>query len=472
MQCGMAWTRAVGLGLSTMSLLISCGEAEAAEIDHKTFDIAVSSWDRKGGVIAADVNGDGERDLIITQPSLIIAYTQSGTKLWTVAFPDIQLGGQAETDGQPGLHGPGVQAGDIDNDGTTEVLYVTTGNQLRVINGRTGSLERSINLPAVSSRFNRWEHAIISNFRGGRLSRDLLLAASVVIDSNRGYLRATKIAAYSFASLASAGAGAQALWSRDDFVSQSHGQPRVMDLDKDGRDEVVGGIVVGHDGSKHVDIGVGNNRLPHIDALAIGDIDPSSAGFEAVIAEEGGDRRVIMFNKFKLLWSKSRKPATDGDKVTIGNYATNRTGLEIFLRGAESNDMWVMDRAGNRIAAYDFDAVKQPQSWTDAGIEDIFSIHWTGGSKQFNLAKERHESGDVGIFDPMTAKFIQVFDEAADRVYVVDLAGDWREEIVVISGLRLSIYRNLDANPNPGRASLWNTRLYNRLKMTWNYYSS
>jgi hypothetical protein len=469
MQCDITWPRAVGLVLSAMSLLISCGGAGAASVDRKSFDIAVSSWDRKGGLIAADVNRDGQRDLIITQPSVIVAYTQSGTKLWTVAFPDIQLGGQSPKDGLPGLHGPGVQAGDIDNDGTTEVLYVTTGNQLRVINGRTGRIERSINLPAVSSHFNRWEHAIISNFRG-QGDRDLLLSASVAINSN-GYLRDTKIAAYSFASLASAGAGAKALWRRTDFVSPSHGPPRVVDLDFDGRDEVVGGIVVGHDGSKHVDIGVGNNKVPHIDSLAISNIDPDSPGLEAVIAEEGSERRVIMFNKSKVLWSKSRKPATDGDKVQIGDYAPNRKGWEIFLRGAESNDMWMMDRSGNRIAAYDFDTAKRPQSWTDAGIEDIFRIHWTGGRKLLNAAKERHKAGDVGIFDPLTAEFIEVFDEAADRVYVVDLVGDWREEVVVISGRKLTIYRNLDANPRPNQRSLWSYPHYRRLKMTWNYYS-
>lgn len=456
---------AITLALSIINMPIP----SAAAVDRKSFSIAVSSWDRKGGLIAADVNGDGARDLIITQPSTIVAYAQSGTKLWSVANPSIQLGGQSESDGLPGLHGAGVQAGDIDNDGITEVLYVTTDNRLRLINGLNGSIERTISLPAVSSRYNRWEHAIISNFRRNGDS-DLLLSASVVINSS-GYLRATKIAAYSFASLASAGAGANALWSRSDFVSPSHGHPRVADLDRDGRDEVVGGIVVSHDGSKRVDIGVGNQASPHIDSLAIGDITPTSAGLEAVAVEEGGERRVIMYNKSRVLWSKSRKPATDGDKVQIGNYHTGLPGLEIFLRGAESNDMWVMNRLGNTIAAYDFDTVKQPQSWTDAGIEVIFAIHWTGETRQLNAAKERHEAGDVGIFDPLTAKFIQVFDEAADRVYVADLAGDWREELVVISGSNLRIYRNLDANPRPNVTSLWSDPLYNRLKMTWNYYS-
>jgi hypothetical protein len=467
----MSTVRIFGImGAITLSLsIISMPIPSPAAVDRKSFSIAVSSWDRKGGLIAAEVNGDGQRDLIITQPSTIVAYAQSGTKLWSVASPSIQLGGKSESDGLPGLHGPGVQAGDIDNDGITEVLYVTTDNRLRLINGRNGTIKRTISLPAVSSRYNRWEHAIISNFRG-QGDRDLLLSASVAINS-AGYLRDKKIAAYSFASLASAGAGAQALWSRSDFVSPSHGQPRVADLDLDGRDEVVGGIVVSHDGSKRVDIGIGNQAKPHIDSLAIGNIDPNSAGLEAVIAEEEGERRVIMYNKSKVLWSKSRKPATDGDKVQIGNYAPGRTGLEIFLRGAESNDMWVMDRAGNRITAYDFDTAKQPQSWTDAGIEVIFRIHWTGGSKQLNVAKERHAADDVGIFDPLTAKFIQVFDEAAHRVYVADLAGDWREELVVISGSRLTIYRNLDANPNPDRDSLWRDRLYRRLKMTWNYYT-
>jgi hypothetical protein len=71
----------------------------------------------------------------------------------------------------------------------------------------------------------------------------------------------------------------------------------------------------------------------------------------------------------------------------------------------------------------------------------------------------------------LTAKFTRIFNEAAHRVYVADLAGDWREEVVVISGSKLTIYRNLDANPNPDRASLWSSPLYRRLKMTWNYYS-
>jgi hypothetical protein len=204
----------------------------AGSVERKSFSIDVSSWDRRGGLIAANVNDAGQRDLIITQPSRIIAYAQTGTKLWSVANPSIQLSGQSESDGLPGLHGAGR---------------------------------------------------------------------------------------------------------------------------------------------------------------------------------------------------------------------------------AESDDMWVMDRAGNKIADYDFDTAKEPQSWTDGGIEVIFPIHWTGGSKQLNAAKERHVADDVGIFDPLTAKFIRVFDETAARVYVADLAGDWREELVVISGSKLTIYRNLDENPNPGRASLWST---------------
>ena len=56
-------------------------------------------------------------------------------------------------------------------------------------------------------------------------------------------------------------------------------------------------------------------------------------------------------------------------------------------------------------------------------------------------------------------------------MYVADLAGDWREELVVISGSNLRIYRNLDANPRPNVTSLCSDPLYNRLKMTWNYYS-
>jgi hypothetical protein len=61
--------------------------------------------------------------------------------------------------------------------------------------------------------------------------------------------------------------------------------------------------------------------------------------------------------------------------------------------------------------------------------------------------------------------------EKADRLYVADVSGDWREEIVVLAGTELRIYHNPLPNPDPGRARLWQQDHYLRSKLTYNYYS-
>jgi len=61
--------------------------------------------------------------------------------------------------------------------------------------------------------------------------------------------------------------------------------------------------------------------------------------------------------------------------------------------------------------------------------------------------------------------------EAADRLYVADVFGDWREEVIVLSGNELHIYQNPQSNPQPGRERLWADRNYRRLKQCHNYYS-
>ena len=54
---------------------------------------------------------------------------------------------------------------------------------------------------------------------------------------------------------------------------------------------------------------------------------------------------------------------------------------------------------------------------------------------------------------------------------MADVSGDWREELIVLSGRELHIYHNDEPNANPERERLWVNAHYRRSKMTWNYYS-
>jgi hypothetical protein len=112
-----------------------------------------------------------------------------------------------------------------------------------------------------------------------------------------------------------------------------------------------------------------------------------------------------------------------------------------------------------------------PEGWTASGVEVIHTIDWTGREQQLACAKERHTSGDVCLFEPLTGKFVLRLPEKADRLYVADTTGDWREEIVVLNGSELHIYKNKDPNPHPDHKRLWENRNYRRLKQCHNYYS-
>ena len=112
-----------------------------------------------------------------------------------------------------------------------------------------------------------------------------------------------------------------------------------------------------------------------------------------------------------------------------------------------------------------------PAGWTNRGIEVIHTIDWTGEARQMACAKERHRSSDVCLFEPITGRFVQRIAEKADRLYVADVTGDWREEVIVLNGNELHVYENPRANPRPDAMRLWEDRNYRRLKQCHNYYS-
>ncbi len=423
--------------------------------------------DRAGGLIVADVNNDGQKDFIITKPGHIAVYANSGEKLWTQEI-NIQLTGKSESQGLPGLHGSGVQAADVDGDRKTEVLFLTTDNTLHIVQGNNGEKKASIALEYPPGA-ERWEHLVITNFRDqGDSQQDNFASRHLLLQTtnSKGYRMGRYLTAYAIDELLKE-EDLQPLWTRDDFVANAHNGARVADLNGDGKDEVLGGTLISHNGEILVEI----PRKGHIDAIFVADVRPDIPGLEVVALEEGGGNRIFLFNNNRLIWEthyKNQEP----QNAAIGDFDLNRPGLEIWSRSRynEHQKPFIFDAQGQLIANYEMDDVA-PRGWTVKGVEVIFTIDWTGEPKQLAAAKERHESGDVAIFDPLTGKFLHKFKEKADRLYVADVSGDWREELIVLNGNKLHIYSNPEPNPNPNRPRLWSQNHYRRSKMTWNYYS-
>ncbi len=464
----------------TKKLPYSQIQAQIIQLDLPTEDKNI------GGLITADVNNDSKKDFIITKPNHIAVYNHTGKKLWVKQI-DIQVVGQSEKNGLPGWHGAGVQAADVDGDKKTEVLFLTKDKTLHIVQGNNGNIKRSIKLESPSGT-ERWEHLVVANFRG-KGDRDLLLQTT----NTKGYRMGRYLAAYAIDDLLKL-KKPKPLWTRDDFLANAHSGARVADLNGDGKEEVLGGTIIAPDGKVLLKIPLKG----HIDSLFVADVRPDIPGLEVVVQEEGGDNykrvipgnnfisnfgnnitnkltqeanRVFLYNRDRLIWTTHYKHQ-EPQNAAVGDFDPSRPGLEIWNRSRynEHQKPFVFDAQGKLIANYNMDDVA-PKGWTNKGVEVIFTIDWTGEKRQLAAAKERHKSGDIGIFNPINGQFIHRFQEKTDRLYVADVSGDWREELIVLNGNQLRIYSNPQPNRNSGRPRLWSQPHYRRSKMTWNYYN-
>ncbi|MBN2138331.1 MAG: hypothetical protein JW720_11035 [Sedimentisphaerales bacterium] len=414
--------------------------------------------DSAGGIITADVDDSGSVDYLVTVPGHLAAYAGDGKKLW-ILKTDIAVGGQSESQGLPGHCGPGVAAGDIDGDGKCEVVFLTKDSALHVVEGATGR-QKAKAAPPVPDGAQRWETAMIADFRGTGKDFDILLQAT----NKNGYRTGRFLAAYTIKNLL---AGGDPLWRTDKFASCAHNAARLADLDGDGRDEILGETIFSPDGKL---LARAIEDRYHIDSVFVADVLPDRKGLEVVLLEEGANQ-VQVLGIGGPIWRRHFKKQ-EPQNAAVGRFKPGSDEIFVWCRSRynEHQKPFVFDSAGNMVFDYEMDNVA-PQGWTASGVEIINTIDWTGEKRQLACAKERHESGDVCLFEPLTGRFVATFPEKADRLFVADVAGDWREEIIVLNGSELHIYANEAPNPRPSRERLWTDRNYRRLKQCYNYYS-
>jgi hypothetical protein len=182
----------------------------------------------------------------------------------------------------------------------------------------------------------------------------------------------------------------------------------------------------------------------------------------------------------------------DPDKLAVGDFNTNREGLEVFCRSSGGDGTcsrqevdiyelcpWAHDAKGNVLNKYLLnDIPSKPSWWTTGGIEEIVRIDWDGDDTDEILGKERFASspdyvgGAVAVLNPITGEFKKVFQAEAIRAYAADILGDYREEIIVVefSTSKVKIFWNDQPNTN-SKPRYWEKNEYRRQKQNWNYYS-
>jgi hypothetical protein len=461
-QATVAHCRAAGWPTALLLLglaLILGGGAVAGEFRRHVIELAIPApEDSAGGILVVDVDGDGRPDFLVTVPGHLAVHANNGQQLW-VRKIDLVVGGSSEREGLPGHHGPGVAVGDIDGDGRSEVIFLTRDGVLHVVDGATGRPKATAR-PPVPQGAERWELAMVADFRGTAGDRDILLQAT----NQDGYRTGRYLAAYRAEDLL---AGGEPLWTTDRFASCAHNGARLADITGDGRDEILGETIWSADGQLLVRA---TDYRGHMDAVFVANVRPDLPGLEVILLEEGSNY-VQVLGATGLVWRKDFR-GQEPQNAAVGRFRAGSDEIFIWCRSRYNQHQkpFVFDSNGEVVFDYAMDDVAPP-GWTASGVEVIHTIDWTGLRQQLACAKERHTSGDVCLFEPLTGRFVQVFPEQADRLYVADVFGDWREEIIVLDGNRLHIYENTAANPRPDEPRLWEDRNYRRLKQTHNYYS-
>lgn len=453
------------LSLVALAAVLSVhGVLATADVRPKVIPLAIPApKDSAGGILVADADNDGRMDFFVTVPGHLAVYGNDGRKLW-VRKTDIVVGGSSERQGLPGHHGPGVAAGDVDGDARCEVIFLTQDGVLHVADGKTGRDRVTVH-PPVPKGAHRWELAMLASFRRPLADSDILLEAT----NRKGYRVGKYLAAYPVEDVLRGQLGKPS-WKTDRFVPCNHNGARLADLDGDGRDEVLGATICSHAGKL---LAKAAPYRGHMDSVFVADVLPDKKGLEVVLLEEGGgdSNCVQVVGLGGPVWRKHFK-RQEPQNAAMGRFRPGSGETFIWCRSRchEHQKPFVFDSRGRKVFDYRMDDVA-PKGWTASGVEVIHTIDWTGEPVQLACAKERHTEGDVCLFEPLTGRFLERFREKAARLYVADVYGDWREEVIVLSGHELHVYQNPAPNRHARAKRLWAEHNYRRLKHCHNYYS-
>lgn len=404
-----------------------------------------------------DLNGDGHFDFVLIQPDIskdpgfrpdssqvtykIEAYLHDGTFLWRN-----DLGDGIE----PGVWYSPFIVYDLDGDGKAEIAVKTAPRGIRdadgavykgeewisIWDGMTGKEITKTDWPERSPRLGDYNRQ-----NRNQLGVAYLDGKTPCLIVARGTYKAMFVDAYQFT-----GGELTRLWHWDgdeeNPVVRSQGAHTMLvaDVDDDGRDEIIlGSAVLDDNGTLLWSAGLG-----HPDKIFVTDIDPLRSGMEIFLAVEAlhdKDGLGICLRDAKtgtLIW-KIGRPTVHVGSGMVADIIAEKAGLECFAtedpKGHRAmgitgnNNRYLFDARGNLIGTGENVPPTGDWAWWDADKLREY-VRLEGRRKDFSVAKYRPEEED---------EIIQTGFEGS-VVMVVDLCGDWREEIITALPGELRIY--------------------------------
>lgn len=453
--------------------------ARTKVLPHPYIEFPIQAIDdyRPGDASAADLDGDGQYEIILHQVSkgrdnsftgitgtpVLDAYKLDGTRLWR-----IDLGINI----REGEHYTQFMAYDLDGDGRAEVACKTADGTrdgtgkiigdatkdwrnkesdskrfgrilsgpefLTVFDGRTGAALKTVDYIPGREPIDGWGgiggNGGSDNY-GNRCDR--FLACVAYLDGRhpslvmcRGVYGRSVLAAWDWKN-----GELTSRWVFDSGVSHppfKDASPysgmgghalSVADVDGDGRDEIIYQAMTIDDDGK----GLYSTGRRHGDAIHVGDFDPARPGLETYLVTENEDDTVELqtpgagmhdSRTGKLLWSHS--PGVDISDGVVADIDPRHSGCEVWggggpLRTAQGRPIGTAPRIADWVIWWDGDLLRELY----AG---------------FSVFKWDHlESRERKIFSAEPPAFRAGWNRYAGMRpnLAADLLGDWREELLV-----------------------------------------
>ena len=381
-------------------------------------------------VLAGDLNGDGVVEIVSAEnlnkddihfTSTAVAQGLDGTVLWRWGDPNLGR--------KNWHHDVACQIHDWNGDGNKEVVLCTKGFLVE-LDGATGRELRRIPIAQEAT-----DCLVFCNLSGGKNPAEVLVKD-----------RYHQIWAYDQT--------ARLLWTvKDPGGSRTAHQPRPIDIDNDGRDEIIAGFaLLNSDGSvrwvfksKKVDQSRGHLDCARVLHRGVGPDD-----FRIVLTCCGADNIAVVDGNGSTLWEI---PGHHFESIDVGHIIPDHPGPQVLVDIDHTpygkSPLWVLSATGELLGQIvtDYSRHHCLLDWNGDGLDEIIVAHNRG---LYNYQGQR-----IGTFSTPGSKPSDENGKYETSILTGDMTGDRIPDVIIATPQTVYIYKNTrgkkpDEHSDPG----------------------
>jgi hypothetical protein len=368
-------------------------------------------------VLAGDMDGDGAVEIVSAEnfnrndvhyTSAVACQKLDGSVLWRWGDPNVGR--------KNWHHDVACQIHDWNGDGKKEVVLCTKGYLIE-LEGATGRELRRIRIHDEAT-----DCLVFCDLGGAKQSSDVLVKD-----------RYHHIWAYD--------RGGKLLWTvTDPGGYRTAHQPRPIDLDGDGRDEIMAGYALLNPNgsarwvfrSKTVDQSRG-----HLDCARVFRRGDCPEDFRIVLTCCGANNLALVDGTGQVLWEVT---GHHFESVDVGHIIPNHPGPHILVdidhQPYGKSPLWILDEQGRLLGQLvtDYSRHHCLLDWTGDGIDEIIVAH--------NGGLYNHQGRRIGTFSTPELRPTAGKSQYEKSVLVGDMTGDGVADVIMAAPNAVYIYEN------------------------------